>query len=191
MVANHSIEFDDARLIDMLVDGELSDPRRADLLHRLEKSSGGWRQLSLAFLEAQCWRQALKSDASIALKQPATCARQTRRRSIAWTGAWAASALVAFSLGLAVTARSQPETLVNKTAPAPAIVRDANATAPPIQSATMARTLSPAARQQLERLGFRVHERPRVVSVQQPDGQTVQVLVNEVELHFVGRQYSL
>jgi hypothetical protein len=52
-------------------------------------------------------------------------------------------------------------------------------------------SLSPAVRHELERLGYRIWERPRVVSVQRPDGQTVHVLVNEVELRYVGRPFSL
>jgi hypothetical protein len=194
MIANHTIEFDDARLIDALVDGELSDPRRADLLRRLELSPGGWRQLSLAFLEAQSWQQALRAESSVRQASPKTAERRTSRRAIAWTGAWAVSAALAFSVGLALNGRSQPGSAMNAattTAPVPVMVRDSKATTPTFQSSAMAQTLSPAARQQLERLGFRVQERPRVVSFERPDGQTVQVLVHEVELHFVGRQFSL
>ena len=39
--------------------------------------------------------------------------------------------------------------------------------------------------------GYRVQERPRVVSLRRPDGQTVQRLVNEVEVRYVGSPYSL
>jgi hypothetical protein len=51
--------------------------------------------------------------------------------------------------------------------------------------------LTPDARQVLERHGYRVQERPRVVSLRRPDGQTVQMLVNEVEVRYVGSPYSL
>jgi len=49
---------DDA-LLDMLVDGELSEPQRRELLGRLEETPDGWRRCALAFLESQSWRQGL------------------------------------------------------------------------------------------------------------------------------------
>ncbi len=49
---------DDARF-DRLVDDELSEEERRQLLGRLDDEPGGWRRCALAFLEAQCWRQAL------------------------------------------------------------------------------------------------------------------------------------
>ena len=52
-------------------------------------------------------------------------------------------------------------------------------------------TLTPAARKELERRGFAILERPRILSVKREDGRTVQVLVNEIELRFVGRQSIL
>lgn len=44
---------------DKLVDGELSEEERRDLLLQLENEPGGWRRCALAFLEAQCWKQSL------------------------------------------------------------------------------------------------------------------------------------
>src|SRR5207253_643240 len=49
----------DERLLDHLVDGELADDERRELLMQLEKEPDGWRRCALAFLEAQTWRQAL------------------------------------------------------------------------------------------------------------------------------------
>lgn len=47
---------DDIRLLDRLVDGELGETERRELLLRLEHSPDGWRRCALAFLEAQAWR---------------------------------------------------------------------------------------------------------------------------------------
>jgi hypothetical protein len=47
---------DDRRLLDLLVDGELNDAQRRELLLRLERSPDGWRRCAAAFLEAQAWR---------------------------------------------------------------------------------------------------------------------------------------
>ena len=43
--------------LDRLVDGELEEPRRRELLARLEAIPEGWRRCAMAFLEAQCWRE--------------------------------------------------------------------------------------------------------------------------------------
>jgi hypothetical protein len=47
---------DDARF-DRLVDGELAESERRQLLATLDDEAGGWRRCALAFLEAQCWRE--------------------------------------------------------------------------------------------------------------------------------------
>src|SRR5262245_61197611 len=52
---------DDQRLLDRLVDGELDDHERRELLLRLEQFPGGWRRCALAFLEAQVWRSESKA----------------------------------------------------------------------------------------------------------------------------------
>lgn len=49
----------DPALLDRLVDGELADAERRQLLERLECTPGAWRQCAMAFLEAQCWKEAL------------------------------------------------------------------------------------------------------------------------------------
>lgn len=46
---------DDARVLDRLVDGELSQAERRALLAALDDEPGGWRRCALAFLEAQSW----------------------------------------------------------------------------------------------------------------------------------------
>jgi hypothetical protein len=50
---------EDQELLDILVDGEISDPERRDLLRRLDQTPGGWRACALAFLEAKCFRESL------------------------------------------------------------------------------------------------------------------------------------
>ena len=49
---------DDVRF-DRLVDGELSDAERRQLLASLDDEPDGWRRCALAFLEAQQWQQSL------------------------------------------------------------------------------------------------------------------------------------
>jgi hypothetical protein len=47
---------DEQRVLDRLVDGELSPIERRELLAALDDESGAWRRCALAFLEAQTWR---------------------------------------------------------------------------------------------------------------------------------------
>jgi hypothetical protein len=92
---------DDHRF-DLLVDGELSEPQRRELLSQLDDEPGGWRCCALAFLEGQSWKQDLG-----ALLGEAT-GQQPAKRPTRWprlsgpTGtllAMAASFLVALFLG--------------------------------------------------------------------------------------------
>jgi len=122
----------DQRLLDMLVDGELADDQRRELLVRLNETPDGWRRCALAFLEAQSWRR----EMGVVVREPTgvvtiggvtdfgasigstSCgavanghldgrgivAHATRRSSRAYFTplAMAASFLVAFTLGLAL-----------------------------------------------------------------------------------------
>src|SRR5688500_14578872 len=94
---------DDERLIDRLVDGELTDPERRELLLKLENQSDGWRRCALAFLEAQTWGNEFRS--LIAAPVAETVVTPVSR-PVSWlSGPWgsalavAASFLVAFTLG--------------------------------------------------------------------------------------------
>jgi len=49
--------------LDLLVDGELDEPRRRELLLALDATPDGWRRCALAFLEAQAWQAGAKSFA--------------------------------------------------------------------------------------------------------------------------------
>jgi hypothetical protein len=51
---------DDERF-DLLVDGELPEPERRQLLSELDRVPGGWRRCALAFLEAQGWKQGMQA----------------------------------------------------------------------------------------------------------------------------------
>jgi hypothetical protein len=56
-----------------LVDGELNDAERRELLLRLERSPDGWRWCAAAFLEAQAWRgeaKALVTAAAVSAGAP-------------------------------------------------------------------------------------------------------------------------
>jgi hypothetical protein len=70
---------DDLRF-DRLVDGELGEEKRRELLAGLDNEPGGWRRCALAFLEAQCWKQTVRQTLQDGTRSvPATMADGTRR----------------------------------------------------------------------------------------------------------------
>jgi hypothetical protein len=62
-------DSDKQYLLDLLVDGELSDDERRELLAWCERQPDGWRRCALAFLEAQNWSQVL-GDLTEKVAQP-------------------------------------------------------------------------------------------------------------------------
>jgi len=97
---------DDARVLDRLVDGELSQAERRALLAALDDEPSGWRRCALAFLEAQSWRWQLgQLSAEPLAAHAASDVRSARRTTAVATSRWqsylvlAASLLVAFGLG--------------------------------------------------------------------------------------------
>jgi hypothetical protein len=97
-----SARADDARF-DRLVDGELNEAERRELLAGLDNEPGGWRHCALAFLEAQCWKQEFGTIVKRETRT-ATAPGAIRRRA-PWLGrlgtplAVAASLLAALWLG--------------------------------------------------------------------------------------------
>ncbi len=92
---------------DRLVDGELNEQQRRELLARLDGEPGGWRRCALAFLESQCWRQtfgAVAQEGLLAEARPKArgAARSSRSRWLGGVGtvlATAASFFLAFWVG--------------------------------------------------------------------------------------------
>ena len=107
---------DDQRLLDRLVDGELSETERADLLRRIERAPDGWRCCALAFLEAQAWRSEAKAlvnepaaahDGGAAYERPAPAAW---RRPVFWMPlATAATLIFGWASYVSKLDPSQPE----------------------------------------------------------------------------------
>ncbi|MFH1268526.1 MAG: hypothetical protein ABIK89_22615 [Planctomycetota bacterium] len=116
----------DDRRFDLLVDGELPERERRNLLSTLDDLPGGWRRCALAFLEALSWKDELggirrEADSPVQVA-PA------RRRSGFPAGRWttvlsaAASFLVALGLGLMIGDFWRPEA---EGAPSPAQIAGA------------------------------------------------------------------
>lgn len=95
----------DDRLLDRLVDGELSSDEYAAVLRSLGDAPDGWRRCALAFLEAQAWQREL----GLASRQtqspsapPVTIRPTAAARRWPLLLATAASFLLAFGLGIAM-----------------------------------------------------------------------------------------
>jgi hypothetical protein len=69
---HNSMHPNDAARFDRLVDGEMSEEERKNLLASLDNEPGGWRHCALAFLEAQCWKDTLGGLAANAMEQAET-----------------------------------------------------------------------------------------------------------------------
>lgn len=102
--------------LDRLVDGELEEGQRRELLSRLDSEPDGWRRCGLAFLEAQIWREEMRSlsrepaPAAVSLAPRSAPPGQRLRTALAM----AASFLLALGLGLAaddLIGRESPTTL--------------------------------------------------------------------------------
>jgi hypothetical protein len=113
---------EDLSWLDKLVDGELSDQQRRELLLQLENHPDGWRRCALSFLEAQAWKRSLGAMASVA---PAKESRpQPARARSWWSGPWgsvlaaAASFMIAFGLGLAWRGHAMQTELASSDSPA-------------------------------------------------------------------------
>lgn len=68
-----TFESDKQRLLDLLVDGELNEAQRREVLSWCEREPDGWRRCALAFLDAQSWRGVL---GQITGERPAAVSRQ-------------------------------------------------------------------------------------------------------------------
>src|SRR5712692_7228638 len=99
-ISDESLRSVDRELLDQLVDGELSDTERQELLARLDAEPDGWRRCALAFLEAQSWRESLgpvareaKPDGFPALAPAHMPNRSRRGPSVLALSGWAAGVL--------------------------------------------------------------------------------------------------
>lgn len=112
----HNSNTDKQALLDLLVDGELDEVQRRELLAWCEREPDAWRRCALAFLEAQSWSKVLgdlAEERSAKLPQPTSHeavapARLSRpqsfwnRRNWGTMLAMAASVVLAFTLGLKI-----------------------------------------------------------------------------------------
>jgi hypothetical protein len=176
----------DAAALDRLVDGELDEAARADLLQALDRHADGWKLCALAFLEAQAWRDAARAvpvTAAPAAPQPHPAGRVVRQLV-----AVAAVVAVAFCAGFVARGNQSGGqfALQNGSGERPA---EMTAPARPASEAGEAPPAIPEyVRSKMERDGYRVEGGRKVVEVALQDGRKVAVPVDTVSYHYVGQR---
>jgi hypothetical protein len=192
------------RRLERLVDGELPDAERRQLLLLLDTEPDGWRRCALAFLENQTWRatfRPLATPASTAvapaLAPPALHRTPAHRRLVTRLAALAAGLAAAFALGWAVhgsAGLNAPDprfTIIEPSPSAPPFDSD-RPSSPDLAAASAqpsADPLDPVVKQ-WESRGYRAERQKRLVSVELQDGRKLDVPVNEVRFQYVrGRTY--
>jgi hypothetical protein len=186
----------DAALLDRLVDGELGQAERQQLLRQLDREPDGWKRCALAFLEAQAWGETIAAGAAEGVARMPAAVPPSRPRSLPRLAALAAAVAVAFGVGFVsrgagswdrgtgvrtVAQRPQPAAPVGEAlVPRPV----ASATPPAGAAASVPEYL----RRQMERQGYRVQGDRKMVSVALQDGRKVAVPVETVSLRYVGQR---
>ena len=107
---------EDALLMELLVDDELEEPRRRELLQRLDTVPNGWRALATAFLESQCLARALGKNSAAEAEPAGTYAKtayvggdlQARWRKRVVLRAMAGGLLLAFVMSAAAALLVRP-----------------------------------------------------------------------------------
>ena len=112
----NEIDVNDPHVLDLLVDGELTDAQERAVIEQLGQSPDGWRRCAMAFLENRCWQRAVGHVPALntstwqpvqrADDRPVESARHTlgpsatRRRSHKWSIALALCMLFLMAFGV-------------------------------------------------------------------------------------------
>ena len=171
--------------IDRLVTGDLAPEQRRALIREFEACSDGWRQLAVAFLEAQCWRESLTE-----VKTSRLAFRPGIERAIA-------ASLVAIAFGLGLSTRAiEPPKIVALTTPAPPLLEAETSVEPefaldrPWDESPQPTTLTATDVRRLERMGYQFGLRERLLAMPGEGGETIAVPVRELEVRYVGNPPS-
>ena len=202
MHPNEQLGFALDRQIDRLIDGELPEVDRIDLLRKIETEPDGWRRCALAFLEAQSWREALRACPAEAFASLPGSGRlagsKVRRRPVMVRyAALAAGMMLMFGLGWAWHGRS-PESkggeLVaqadqpfspNRTSPE----SEPSANVDNAQNSTASgagKNALDSSTAQFRPNDYRTETQTGLASVKLKDGRRVQIPYQEVRLRYVG-----
>jgi len=198
----------DPSQLDRLVDGELSQADRADLLRRLDAEPGGWRACALAFLEAQEFASASRAwalshaPASVAnptnpIEGQAPIGPRRRRWRPARLGLAASIVALAFFSGWVAGERGAARRSTDSAGSGPADLasaRPVDSSGPPVKSPErewadrLPEAVPEYVRSQWERRGYQIEQSRRLISMDLEDGRRVTIPIDDVRVQFVGRQ---
>ncbi len=189
------LEFNDEHWIDALVDGELDETSRRDLLLRLDARPELWRRCALAFLEAQSWSSALRESPAAMTVVAAPVVRQPSRLRTVWRPLLAAaSVLVAFGCGLwwGTSSGDRTQLAVNRASssvqPTEPVQLYEAASLDEAALAQLPPALSPEMVQMLESLGAQVRQQRRFVPFELEDGRRGVLPLDEIAVQPVSRR---
>ena len=94
-------------VIDRIVDGGLSPSQLREAATRIDAAPDGWKRCALAFVEVQCWTDALREPGRPHVAAPIALAPPHRSRRVRPSLA-AAAVLGAFAMGWLTGARPEP-----------------------------------------------------------------------------------
>ncbi len=197
----------DPSQLDRLVDGELSQADRADLLRRLDSEPGGWRACALAFLEAREFASASRAwalshaPASVAnptnpIEGQAPIGPRRRRWRPARLGLAASIVALAFLSGWVAGGRGAGPRSVETARPNPgdlASAQPVEAPTAPLKSPErewadrLPEAVPEYVRSQWERRGYQIEQSRRLISMDLEDGRRVTIPVDDIRVQFVGR----
>ena len=190
-------ELTSSRWIDQLVDGELTETQRAEVLRALEAHPEGWRRCALAFLEHREFAAWIPEAAADTVRLAPQHGLDTRSGSN-WTHllAMAATAFFAFVIGVRSTdwldSTVQPPTeqassLVDSSDASHFVAHSDDAVLPLNHFLDQESSFPLEAIQALEASGHRVQTHRGLVPYVNVDGSRVFVPYEELEIVPVGR----
>jgi hypothetical protein len=207
------------RYLDCLVDGELSDSQRRELLLGLDGIANGWRRCALAFIEAQAWRREFSAllAAPQAVAAPSAGVigpRPSRQFGLSTIFALAATFLVAFTLGLAMQGArallpgvsTRPEQLAampvhsgekstnthlaSTDRPARETAVDTIWLPAETEDSDATASLPTQLVQQFQQLGHDVQHRQELWPVELANGHRAVLPIERIDVRFVGNEYQ-
>jgi hypothetical protein len=186
---------DDAIAIDRLIDGELDENERRELLRRLDTTPDGWRRCALAFLEAQEFAQAARawtSDHAAVHSEPTPVVAHPKHRRARLLRIATAAMLagLAFASGFAAGERQvQPRVVQSEPSNlAPPGPFPETITPSPVIASPVPRAFPNYVQSTLARQGYRVEPARKLISLNLDSGRRVTIPVEGVEIQYVGRQ---
>lgn len=189
----------DPRMFDKLVDNELDDAARAELIRTFDSTPDGWKRCALAFLEAQAWGQSLRNASRDAVEYDRTGSSRAASFGLVARRLCrvAAVVIVAFGAGFVLRGTESPTGVVSGgssgTGKDEHVVASVPVSAPPsphpmTPPPDTVPYVPERVRLQFERQGYHVTGDRKLMPIALGDGRKVAVPVDTVSYRYVGQR---